>query len=102
LLPQLPPGTWTGQSLLNLYQQSDTNYHALRIYWIAWIKEHNEHLTAAQRSHLDNKSKNLNLALRLVYSFERNNDVWGLPYLEQKARFDGEYRKLKPLIEFFQ
>jgi len=102
LLPQLPPGTWTGQSLLNLYQQSDTNYHALRIYWIAWIKEHSEHLTAAQRSHLDNKSKNLNLALRLVYSFERNNDVWGLPYLEQKARFDGEYRKLKPLIEFFQ
>jgi hypothetical protein len=102
LLPQLPAGTWTGQDILDLYRQSETDFGKLRMKWVAWIKQHSGKLTAAQTSHLDGKSRNLNLALRLVYSFEKNNEVWGLPYREQELRFESEYLKLKPLIEFFQ
>lgn len=102
LLPQLPAGTWTSHDLLNLYHRSEVNFETLRMDWISWIKKHSEKLTAAQISHLDGMSRNLNLALRLVYSFEKDNEVWSLPYQEQELRFESEYLKLKPLIEFFQ
>jgi hypothetical protein len=102
LLPQLPVGTLTGQDLLNLYHCSEVNFQSLRTVWIDWIKKHSQKLTAAQIGHLDGMSRNLNLALRLVYSFEKDNEVWSLPYQEQELRFESEYLKLKPLIEFFQ
>jgi hypothetical protein len=102
LLPQHPPATWTGVELLNLYRESELGFTSLRAHWIAKIKEMCVNLSAAQISHLDGNNKNLNLALRLVYSFEKDHEVWGLPYQEQKNRFDSEYRKLKPLIEFLQ
>jgi hypothetical protein len=44
----------------------------------------------------------LNLALRLVHSFEKEDTLWSLPYGEQKDCFGAEYSKLKPLIDFFQ
>jgi len=59
-------------------------------------------MSGAQILHLDSKNENLNLALRLVYSFEEGNDVWVISHLQQRLRFDCEYEKLKPLIQFVQ
>ncbi len=102
LLPEFAPCTWKGSDLLNLYKQSESNFPSLRAQWTTWIKETSRSLTAAQVSHMDATNRNLNLALRLVSTFEKNDEVWGLPYQGQKGRFDNEYRKLKPLIDFFQ
>jgi hypothetical protein len=102
LLPKFPSKTWTSQSLLTIYERSTMNFDSLRMHWTSWIKEHSGNLTAAQFNHLDSRSKHLNLAMRLVSSFERENEVWRLPYSEQILRFESEYGKLKPLVEFFQ
>jgi len=102
LLPELAPGTWAGVDLLNLYTQSESNFSSLRAQWTRWIKETSGSLTAAQASHMDAANRNLNLAMRLVSTFGKDHEVWGLPYQEQMGRFDSEYRELKPLIDFFQ
>jgi hypothetical protein len=102
LLPEFQPRYWGSSDLLNLYQQSVSNFPSLRTRWVARIKEMSGRLSAAQIAHLDSTNKNLNLALRLVYSFEKSNDIWTMPYDQQRLRFDSEYQKLKPLIQFFQ
>jgi len=102
LLPELQPGSWAGNDLLKLYQQCLSDFPSLRTQWVAWIKEMCGSLSAAQIAHLQSQNRNLNLAMRLVYSCEKSNDVWTLPYQKQIGRFDSEYRKLKPLIQFMQ
>lgn len=102
LLPQLSSGTWDGHDLLTTYDRSCVNFDSLRTHWTSWIKEQNGSLTKNQIDHLDRTNKNLNLAMRIVSSFERENEVWDLPYQEQIVRFESEYCKLKPLVEFFQ
>jgi hypothetical protein len=52
--------------------------------------------------HMEHSNRKLNLALRLVRSFQKEDRLWDRPYDEQQAEFQAEYRKLKPLIDFFQ
>jgi type III restriction enzyme len=91
LLPELAPGTWAGVDLLNLYTLSESNFSSLRAQWTRWIKETSGSLTAAQASHMDAANRNLNLAVRLVSTFGRDDEVWGLPYQGQTGRFNDEY-----------
>jgi hypothetical protein len=51
---------------------------------------------------MDRSNRKLNLALRVVRSFPKEDPLWNLPYAEQQDQFQEEYRKLKPLIDFFQ
>jgi hypothetical protein len=102
LLPNSPGVSWTGQGLLDLYRKHETDFSMLRSHWTEWIKTHGKELTPAQTRHLENRNKNLNLAVRLVSTFGKHHALWDLRYREQVRQFDSEYRRLKPLIDFFQ
>lgn len=97
-----PPGSWGGRDLLDVYSKSGTNFLALRAQWLAWIKDQRAELSRGQTEQLESRNRKLNLAIRLVRSFRKENSVWDRSYDEQQAQFQTEYLKLKPLIEFFQ
>ena len=102
LLKQFPAETWGSEDLIKLHQNSESDYDHLRSHWIEWIINQNKNLPPAQKIHLEGRSRNLNLAFRLVYSFEKDHVVWNLPFREQIRQFDCQYGKLKSLITFFQ
>jgi hypothetical protein len=87
---------------LDLYRRSEINFPELRAHWLGWIKDERAELSPGQTGHLERSNRKLNLALRLVRSFQKEDPLWDRPYDEQQAQFQAEYRKLKPLIEFFQ
>jgi hypothetical protein len=97
-----PAGTWGGRDLLELYRQSELNFAALRLRWLTWIKEQRAELTARQTGHIEQRNRQLNLALRLVHSAHQDDALWNRPYPEQQIGFQDKYRGLKPLIDFFQ
>ena len=101
-LPMLSPGTWHGQDILDLYRRSEITFPDLRVHWLGWLKEQRTELTPGQIAHMERSNRKLNLALRLVWSFPKEDPMWDHPYAEQQAQFQEEYRKLKPLIDFFQ
>ena len=101
-IAMLPPNTWRGHDLLELYRRSELNFSDLRAHWLAWITEQRIQLTAAQLGHMHRANRKLNLALRLVRSFKSLDPVWNLPYEQQQAQFETEYQRLKPLIDQFQ
>ena len=101
-LPRLSPGTWSARDLLDLYRRSEINFAELRTHYLAWIKEQRSELTCGQIAHMERSNRKLNLALRLVHSFAKEDPLWGQSYDEQQAQFQTEYEKLKPLIDFFQ
>jgi hypothetical protein len=99
---QKPKDSWKGEEILDLYRNTESEFKVLREKWIGWIKEQRKELTSGQIRHMERTNQNMNLALRLVRCFEKDDPVWKLPYQDQSAHFNEAYRKLKPLIEFFQ
>ena len=97
-----PAGTWGGRDLLGLYRQSELNFSELRLQWLTWIKERRTELTPRQMEHMERSNRQLNLALRLVHSFQQDDPLWSRPYAEQKIGFQDQYRRLKPFIDFFR
>jgi hypothetical protein len=67
-----------------------------------WIKDERAEFSPRQTGHLERSNRKLNLALRLVRTFQKEDPLWDRPYNEQRAEFQAEYHKLKPLIDFFQ
>lgn len=102
LLEKRLQGTWRGRDLLDLYRRLEINFSEIRAYWLGWIKDQRAELSQGQTRHLERSNRRLNLALRLVCSFQNDDSLWNRSYNEQQAQFHAEYRKLKPLIEFFQ
>jgi hypothetical protein len=102
LIEKRPQGTWRGRDLLDLYRRSEINFPELRAHWLGWIKDERAELSLGQTGHLERSNRKLNLALRLVRTFQKEDPLWDRPYNEQQAQFQAEYRNLKPLIEFFQ
>jgi hypothetical protein len=102
LIEKRSQGTWRGRDLLDLYRGSEINFPELRTHWLAWIKDQRAELSQGQTEHLQGRNRKLNLAVRLVRSFQKVDPVWDVAYDEQQAQFQGEYLKLKPLIKFFQ
>jgi hypothetical protein len=101
-LSVMSPNMWRSHDLLELYRRSELNYSELRSHWLAWIAEQRATLTVAQLGQMNRTNRKLNLAIRLVRSFGASDPLWNQPYGEQQAQFQAEYRKLKPLIDFFQ
>jgi hypothetical protein len=102
LIEKRSQGTWRGRDLLDLYRRSEINFPELRAHWLGWIKDQRAELSRGQTEHLQSRNRKLNLAIRLVRSFQKEDPVWDRTYDEQQAQFQAEYLKLKPLIEFFQ
>jgi hypothetical protein len=102
LLARRPQGDWRGQSILDLYRDSERNFDGLRQYWVESIIRNRPELTESQIKHMKATNRKLNLALRLVHSFAKEDHIWGVTYGEQKGLFAAAYCKLKPLIDFFQ
>ena len=102
LLNKLPHGSWNGQTLLDLYAGAEARYQELRDRWIRWIETHQVELSPGQSRHMNRTNRSLNLALRLVHSFEENDEIWKHLYMQQQERFGVEYGRMKPLIDFFQ
>ena len=96
------PGSWRGRDLLDMYRQSEIQFLDLRARWLKWIKDQRSELSRGQTEHLESRNRKLNLAIRLVRSFHKEDAVWNRSYDEQQAQFQAEYLKLKPLIEFCQ
>lgn len=101
-LVQKSEGTWHGREVIDLHQRHEMEFGSLRETWIRWIKEQRPDLTQGQAAHMDKANQRLNLALRLVHSFPKEDVVWNYPYEEQLECFNRAYKKLKPLIDFFQ
>jgi hypothetical protein len=101
LLTQKEQGTWRGSDLLDYHKELEASFPQIRTQYLDWIKGARPELTPNQTAHMERKNQTLNLALRLVHCFEKEDTVWNLPYPEQTARFGQEYRKFKPLIDFF-
>jgi hypothetical protein len=101
-LVQKPQGAWDGREIIDLCRRSETEFSVLREKWMGWIRDERPNLTGAQSAHMNKKNQRLNLAVRLVHCFPKEDPVWSCPYQEQLEWFSGAYRKLKPLIDFFQ
>jgi hypothetical protein len=102
LMEDSKSGSWQGRDLLSLYESTEREFVDLGTHWIAWIKSNATQLSASQIRQMEGSNRNVNLALRLVYSFGEMNGVWKLPFSEQTSTFSSEYAKLRPLIGFFQ
>lgn len=95
-------GSWKGTDIRELYRRSEMGVSALYEKWLRWILEQRKELTTGQIGHMRRTNSKLNLAFRLVHSFGREETVWALPYQKQIIEFNNAYKKLKPLVEFFQ
>lgn len=98
----LPPKTWRGRDLLEIYRKAELEFSELRSYWLGWIAHQKAALTLAQLGQMHWTNRKPNLALRLVRTFGHHDPVWDLGYEGQQAQFQTEYQKLKPLIDLFQ
>ncbi|MGB7191211.1 MAG: endonuclease NucS domain-containing protein [Acidobacteriaceae bacterium] len=95
-------GSWRGHDLLGLHRQTELDFVKVREELVEWIKNQRPDMTAKQIGQMERTNRSLNLAWRLVHSFEREDPLWNLPYEKQRTQFGIQYQKLKPLIDFFQ
>jgi hypothetical protein len=102
LLVQKEKGTWQGRDLIDFHRRLEVTFPTIRGQWLEWIRNRRPELTPKQIAHMERTNQNLNLALRLVHCFEKDHEVWSLPYEEQKIRFGDQYHRLKPLVDFLQ
>lgn len=96
---------WKGRvakSILDPHPESERDFEVLRKYWLDSIIFNRPVLTEGQIKYMKLTNQNLNVALRLVHSFTKEDEIWDVPYSEQKAVFGAQYCRLKPLIDFFQ
>jgi hypothetical protein len=94
-------GRWNAETLLHTYDTLESQYGQLRGEWLERIAQNQPNLSAAQAAHMKNKNNKINLAIRLVKTFRQSDNVWKIPYDEQRRTFEQEYFALKPLIQFF-
>jgi hypothetical protein len=96
------PGTWSAATLLERLGRIEHDFGTIRNSWIAWIEKNRPDLTEAQTVHMNGRNKALNLALRLVRPFRKDDKFWSFPYDEQSRAFVSECARLKPLIDFLR
>ncbi len=100
-LDELPPGTFTGKEILNKQWEHENSFDKNLPYWINRIVKYNTNLTPRQEEQLRSRNKNLNLALRLAWFFEKDDPFWKEEYQGQVVAMKREVNKLKPLVDFF-
>jgi hypothetical protein len=102
VLSQEVAGSWRGKDITDCHSELESTFRKVKDHWIDQIKERRPELTPKQISHMESTNKNLNLALRLVDCISKSSPIWNQPYEEQRVILGDSYRRLKPLIDFFQ
>jgi hypothetical protein len=70
----------------------------MREFWISHIKKYNPVLSYKERLYLDNRNKNVNLALRFVDPITLDDDFWNKSFKEQNTIILDKILKLKNLL----
>lgn len=95
------PGEFNGASMLDFRRTHEIAFDKERRRWLACIALGNKELSESQKQHLETKNGRLNLAMRLVETFDRRSSLWSLGFDEQVTEIVGAIRRLEPLIGFF-
>lgn len=98
---RMAPGQWNAGSLITHFQEQEQAFVVDRAAWIEWIVRNRPDLGEKQVEFLRKRSKNLNLAIRLVSPIHEESHFWNHSYSEQVRSIEVEVGRLKPLIEFF-
>jgi hypothetical protein len=93
---------WDAAYILNLHRRYEDDFFPKKAHWKAFIEQHGPKLTDEQNAHMSRMNQRLNLCFRLVDSIRAEDHLWTSAYDEQVRLLDSRYRRLKPLIEFFQ
>lgn len=101
LAEYMSPGEFDGASILGLRVKHEKVFWEERERWIRRIRAENKELTEAMSQHLENHTKQLNLAGRLVESFHKDATFWSLPFKDQVGEIVASVQRMKPLVDFF-
>lgn len=96
-----PPGEFDGKTIMRMRLEHNKAFMEERKLWIRRIVPGNKELTKQQIQHLETRNKNLNLAIRLVKTFQKNAVLWSLESDKQLSEIVGAVKRMKPLIDFF-
>lgn len=86
------------KEIIKLYENIFINYLKMRELWISHIKKYNPLLSYKERLYLDNRNKNVNLALRFVDPITLDDDFWHKSFDEQNTIILDKIIKLKNLL----
>jgi hypothetical protein len=101
LLEQHPVGEWNSRTLMEREAALQKEYMALKEKWLYEIFTNQKSLSEGQRRHMGRRNQELNLAIRLVRTFRREDKMWNMDYEQQLEAFNACYCSLLPLVEFF-
>ncbi len=101
LIDELQPGSFSGKDILRRYDEHKRRYDEIRGACIEWIERFNQNLSPKQVMRLRSRSKNFNLALRLVKYFKPDDQFWSLNYQDQLSSIIEAVNRMKPLVDFF-
>jgi len=96
-----PPGEFDGKTILRMRLQHDEAFAEEREQWVRRIIAGNKKLTKRTIHHLESRNKRLNLAIRLVETFQKNAVFWSLESKRQVGEIVEAVQRMKPLIDFF-
>jgi hypothetical protein len=97
----LLPGSFDGETILNLRKKHEADFEKERSTWIDMIITGNPAVTDAQVKHLNTQNKKLNLAIRMVEPFGKDAPLWTLNREQQLCSLVDAVKRLKPLVDFF-
>jgi hypothetical protein len=95
------PGEFDGAAILRLRREHKNAFEKDREGWIRTISAENKELTEALIHHLETKTKQLNLAMRLGESFQKSDAFWSLPFEKQVSEIVASVQRMKSLVDFF-
>ena len=101
LAEYMSPGEFDGASILGLRVKHEKAFWEERELCIRRIRAENKELTEAMSQHLENHTKQLNLAVRLVESFHKDATFWSLPFKNKVDKIVASVQRMKPLVDFF-
>jgi len=96
-----PPGEFDSETILGMRLHHDEAFMKERQQWIRTIIADNKNITERMARHLEAQNKHLNLAIRLVETFDRNAVLWSLQWEMQVNEIVKAVQRTKPLIDFF-
>lgn len=95
------PGEFDGEVILQMWHKHQKAFNEERERWLKFIISVNKELSEKQIQHLEARTKQLNLAIRLVERFQKNATMWSLQDNNQVDEIVRAVLRMKPLIDFF-
>ena len=95
------PGEFDGDAILQIRHKHEKAFKGERDMWLQNIICGNKEITDGQINHLWKMNKRLNLAFRLVESFQKDAALWSLQPKEQVYEIVSAVQRMKALTDFF-